>query len=198
LQDAVNLGWKLALVVQGISPDVLLDSYHAERHPVAARVLRNTMAQVALRRMDERTLALHEFVGELMNVAEARRKVATEISGLGVHHPLGAGHALLGRRMPDLELETRDGKVRTYSLLHHGEAVLIRFGEADGIDISGWSDRVRLVDARYTGSWELPAVGNVPAPHAVLVRPDGHVAWIGDSTRSGLSDALTTWFGAAR
>jgi 3-(3-hydroxy-phenyl)propionate hydroxylase len=198
LQDAVNLGWKLAQVVKGISPDVLLDSYHAERHPVAARVLRNTMAQVALRRMDERTLALNEFVGELVNVGDARRKVATEMSGLGVHYPLGEGHALLGRRMPDLELETRDGKIRTWSLLHHGQAALIRFGQSDGIDITGWSDRVRLVDARYTGSWELPALGDVPAPDAVLVRPDGHVAWIGDRSRSGLADALTNWFGAAR
>jgi 3-(3-hydroxy-phenyl)propionate hydroxylase len=198
VQDAVNLGWKLAQVVKGRSPEALLDSYHAERHPIAARVLKNTMAQMALRRMDERTQALNEFLGELVNVAEGRRKVATEISGLDVHYPLGEGHALLGRRMPDIELETRDGKLRVYSLLHHGQAALIRFGEAGGIDITGWSDRVRLVDAEYTGPWKLPALGEVPAPGAVLVRPDGHVAWIGDSTRSGLTEALTTWFGAPR
>ncbi len=198
LHDAVNLGWKLAQVVKGISPDTLLDSYHAERHPVGARVLRNTMAQVALRRMDERTQALDEFVGELVNVADARRKVTAEMSGLGVHYPLGEGHPLIGRRMPDLELEARDGKLRAYSLLHHGQAALINFDESDGLDITGWSDRVRRVDARYPGPWELPALGNVPAPAAMLVRPDGHVAWIGDSTRAGLTDALTTWFGAAR
>ncbi len=198
LHDAVNLGWKLAQVVKGISPDTLLDSYHAERHPVGARVLRNTMAQVALRRMDERTQALDEFVGELVNVADARRKVTAEMSGLGVHYPLGEGHPLIGRRMPDLELEARDGKLRAYSLLHHGQAALINFDESDGLDITGWSDRVRRVDARYPGPWELPALGNVPAPAAMLVRPEGHVAWIGDSTRAGLTDALTTWFGAAR
>jgi 2-polyprenyl-6-methoxyphenol hydroxylase-like FAD-dependent oxidoreductase len=195
VQDAVNLGWKLAQVVKGISPDSLLDTYHAERHPVAARVLRTTMAQVALMRVDDRTDALREAVSELLSMDEPRKRFAAMMSGLDIHYDLGEGHPLLGRRMPDLDLVTPGGTVRVFSLLHDARPVLINFGEPGGFDITPWADRVQLIDARYDGAWELPAIGAVTAPAAVLIRPDGYVAWVGDLTPLGLADALTTWFG---
>ena len=195
VQDAVNLGWKLAEVVKRTSPESLLDTYHAERHPVGARVLRNTMAHVALRRTDERTKALDDTVSEFLGMDEPRKHVVAEISGLGVHYDLGSGHPLLGRRMPDLDLLTANGPQRVFALLHDARPVLLNFGEPGGIDITPWADRVPLMDAKYEGTWELPAIGAVAAPVAVLVRPDGYVAWVGDSTQAGLADALTTWFG---
>jgi 3-(3-hydroxy-phenyl)propionate hydroxylase len=201
VQDAANLGWKLAQVIKRISPESLLDTYHAERHPVAARVLRTTMAQVALRRPDDRTKALSDTISELLRVDEVRRQLAAEMSGLGVHYDLGEGHPLLGRRMPDLDLLTANGLLRVFTLLHHARPVLLNLGEPGGFDIAPWADRVplidgKLIDAKYVGTWELPAVGPVTAPTAVLVRPDGYVAWVGDLTQLGLADALTTWFGA--
>jgi 3-(3-hydroxy-phenyl)propionate hydroxylase len=195
VQDAVNLGWKLAQVVAGISPDGLLDTYHAERHPVAARVLRNTMAQVALRRTDDRTKALGEYVAQLVVLDEPRRRLAGEMSGLDVHYDLGEGHPLLGRRMPDLDLVTADGPLRVFALLHEARPVFLNLGEPGRFDLAPWADRVRAVDATYEGGWELPVLGAVPPPTAVLVRPDGYVAWVGDRTDDGLADALTTWFG---
>ena len=193
--DAVNLGWKLAQVIEGTSIDSLLDTYHAERHPVAARVLRTTMGLVALRRPDERTKALRETIGELLLGEESRRRVAAMMFGLDIHYDLGPGHPLLGRRMPDLDLVTAAGPRRVYSLLHDARPVLINFGKPGGIDITAWADRVQLVDAKYEGAWELPAIGPVAAPTAVLVRPDGYVAWVGEQGDAGLVDALTTWFG---
>ena len=195
VQDAVNLGWKLAQVVKQTSPPSLLDTYHAERHPVAARVLRNTMAQVALRRPDERTKALGGYFSELVSMDEPRRRWGAEISGLGVRYDLGEGHPLLGRRMPDLDLVTRNGPLRVFSLLHAARPVLLNFGEPGGFDVTPWADRVQLIDAKYVGTWELPVVGAVTAPTAALVRPDGYVAWVGDLAQVGLADALTTWFG---
>ena len=195
LQDAVNLGWKLAQVVKGTSPDTLLDTYHAERHPVGARVLKTTMAQVALHREDERALAARDIVGEFLKMEEPRKRVAAEVSGLGIHYDLGKGHPLLGRRMPDLDLVTAIGPLRVFSLLHGARPVLLNIAEPGSFDISAWADRVELVDAKYVGAWELPAVGVVTTPDAVLIRPDGHVAWVGDTARVGLVDALTTWFG---
>jgi 2-polyprenyl-6-methoxyphenol hydroxylase-like FAD-dependent oxidoreductase len=196
VQDAVNLGWKLAQVVNGTSPDSLLDSYHDERHPVAARVLRNTMAQVALLRPDERTKALHATMSELLGMDGPRRLVAAELSGLGIHYDLGPGHPLLGRRMPDLDLITANGSMRVFALLHGGRPVLLGLGEPGGLDIAPWADRVQSVHAEYTGKWELPVLGAVSAPTAVLIRPDGYVAWVGEkSSRQGLADALTAWFG---
>jgi 2-polyprenyl-6-methoxyphenol hydroxylase-like FAD-dependent oxidoreductase len=195
VQDAVNLGWKLAQVVKRTSPDSLLDTYHAERHPVAARVLRNTMAQVALFRQDDRIKALGETIAELLRMDEPRRRFAAEMSGLGVHYDLGEGHPLLGRRMPDLDLVTADGPLRVFALLHDARPVLLNLGEPGGFDITPWADRVQLIDAEYAGIWELPALGAVTAPTAVLIRPDGHVAWVGEGTHLGLADALTTWFG---
>jgi 2-polyprenyl-6-methoxyphenol hydroxylase-like FAD-dependent oxidoreductase len=195
VQDAVNLGWKLAQVVNRTSPDDLLDTYHAERHPVAARVLRNTMAQVALRRPDDRIKALGDVVSELLSMDEPRRRFAAMMSGLDIHYDLGEGHPLLGRRMPDLDLVTADGPPRVFTLLHDARPVLLNLGEPGGFDITPWADRVQLVDAKYDGTWELPAIGAVTAPTAVLIRPDGYVAWVGDLTQLGLADALTTWFG---
>ncbi len=195
VQDAVNLGWKLAQVVDRTSPEGLLDTYHAERHPVAARVLRNTMAHVALRRPDERTKALRDTIAELLRMDEPRRRFAAMMSGLDIHYDLGDGHPLLGRRMPDLDLVTADGPLRVFTLLHDARPALVNLGEPGGVDITRWADRVQLVDAEYAGTWELPALGAVTAPTAVLIRPDGYVAWVGDRTQLGLADALTTWFG---
>lgn len=196
VQDAVNLGWKLAQVVRRTSPDSLLDTYQAERHPIAARVLRNTMAYVALNRADARSKALHDVVSDLVRMDEPRKRVAAMMSGLDVHYDLGGGHPLLGRRMPDLDLVTRSGAVQVFTLLRRARPVLLNFGAAGDIDITGWAGRVQLVDADYAGEWELPALGTVPAPTAVLVRPDGHVAWVGERTRAGLTEALSKWFGA--
>jgi 3-(3-hydroxy-phenyl)propionate hydroxylase len=195
VQDAVNLGWKLAQVVKQISPESLLDTYHAERHPVAARVLHTTLAQVALRRPDDRTKALGATVSELLGMDEPRRRLAAEMSGLGVHYNLGDGHPLLGRRMPDLDLVTSDGPRRLFTLLHDARPVLLNFGQSAGIAITPWAERVQLIDAKYVGTWELPALGAITAPTAVLIRPDGYVAWVGDLTHVGLAAALTTWFG---
>jgi hypothetical protein len=195
VQDAVNLGWKLAQVVKRTSPDDLLDTYHAERHPVGARVLQNTMAQVALQRTDERSEALRDTMTELLHMDEPRRRVAGMLTGLDVHYDLGEAHPLLGRRIPDLDLVTAGGPIRVFSLLHDARPVLLNFGQPDRFDISPWADRVRLVDAEYGGAWELPVLGVVTAPTAVLIRPDGHVAWVGDRTQAGLPDALTTWSG---
>ena len=165
VQDAVNLGWKLAQVVKRTSPESLLDTYHAERHPVAARVLRNTMAQVALRRPDDRTKALGDTVSELLGMDEPRRRLAAEMSGLGVHYDLGEGHPLLGRRMPDLDLVTANGPLRVFTLLHDARPVLLNLGEPGGFDITPWADRVQLIDAKYAGTWELPAIGAVTGSH---------------------------------
>jgi hypothetical protein len=195
MQDAVNLGWKLARVVRGTSPDSLLDTYHDERHPVAARTLKHTIALAMLQRRDDRTTALVDVVSALASLDEPRRWIAGIGSGLDIHYDLGAGHPLLGRRMPDLDLTTAEGSLRVFALLHDARPVLLNLGEPGAL--AGWADRVPLVDATYEGGWELPVLGAVGAPAAVLVRPDGYVAWVGEGTDSGLSDALTTWFGAA-
>ncbi len=185
IQDAVNLGWKLAQVVKETSPESLLDTYHDERHPVAARVLRITMAQVALRRPDERIKALGDIVSELLVMDEPRTRIAGMVSGLDIHYDLGEGHPLLGRRIPDLDLATADGPLRLVTLLHDARPVLLNLGEPGDLDIAPWADRVQLVDAQYDGEWELPVLGAVTAPAAVLIRPDGHVAWVGDGTDAG-------------
>ncbi|ATO67715.1 hypothetical protein BB737_10380 [Mycobacterium avium subsp. hominissuis] len=195
VQDAVNLGWKLALVVGGASPPALLDTYHAERHPVGERVLRNAIAQMALLRPDERTRALRDLVTELLGMDEPRKRFAAMMSGLDVRYDLGPGHPLLGRRMPDLDLVTADGASRVFALLQNARPVLLNFAGAGRRSVAGWADRVRVVDAKCVADWELPALGRVSAPPAVLIRPDGHVAWAGDPNDPGLHDALTTWCG---
>jgi 2-polyprenyl-6-methoxyphenol hydroxylase-like FAD-dependent oxidoreductase len=194
VQDAVNLGWKLGQVVHGTSPESLLDTYHGERHPVAARALRHTMAQAALQRRDERMEALVDVVSELAVMDEPRKRIAGLISGLDIRYDLGAGHPLLGRRMPDLDLVTAEGPVRVFELLRGARGVLLNLGEGGSADIDPWADRVQLVEAEYGGAWELRVLGTVSAPVAVLIRPDGHVAWVGDGTDAGLHEALTAWF----
>jgi 2-polyprenyl-6-methoxyphenol hydroxylase-like FAD-dependent oxidoreductase len=233
VQDAVNLGWKMAQVVKGTSPERLLDSYHAERHPVGARALRHTMAQGVLQRPDERIKALVGVVSELVSMDEPRKWLAGIVSGLDIHYELGEGHPLLGRRMPDLDLASAEGPpseltntegppgdlaraegppselantegtprsaesppLRVFELLHDAKPVLLNLGARGAFDITPWADRVRLIDAEYVGAWELPVIGAVGAPAAVLIRPDGYVAWVGDGSDLGLAQALTTWFG---
>jgi 2-polyprenyl-6-methoxyphenol hydroxylase-like FAD-dependent oxidoreductase len=195
VQDAVNLGWKLGQVVTKTSSDSLLDTYHAERHPVARRVLRNALAQMALLRPDDRTQALRDTVTELLDMDEPRARFAAMMSGLDIRYDLGKGHPLVGRRMPDLDLLTADGRSRVFDLLRGARPVLLNFGDAGGIDIASWADRVRLVDAKHVGPCELPALGAVSAPPAVLIRPDGHVAWVGARADAALHRALGTWFG---
>ena len=142
VQDSVNLGWKLAQVVRGTSPVSLLDTYHAERYPVGARVLKNTMAQRAVGATDERSGALRDLLAELLTMQEPRKHIAAMISGLDVHYDLGDGHPMLGRRMPDLDLTTADGLVRVFELLHDAPPVLLNLGEPGGFDISPWGNRV--------------------------------------------------------
>ncbi|MGH7655067.1 MAG: FAD-dependent monooxygenase [Gemmatimonadaceae bacterium] len=197
VQDAVNLGWKLAQVVKGTSPESLLDTYHTERHPIGARVLRISMASVALRRPDDRTKALRDTVAEMLGSDDARKRMAAIMAGLDIRYDCGEGHPLLGRRMPDLDLVTASGPVRLFTLLHAARALLLNLGERGSIDIGPWTDRVLAVDASYAGAWELPVIGAVSAPTAALIRPDGYVAWVGDANQLKLREALTRLFGAA-
>jgi 3-(3-hydroxy-phenyl)propionate hydroxylase len=197
VQDAVNLGWKLAQVVKKVSPESLLDTYHSERHPVGARVLQNTMAQVALSSPDDRHQALRDTMTELLGMDEPRRRIAARLCSLDIHYDLGEGHPLLGRRMPDLDLHTADGNTRVFNLLHDARPVLLNLGEPGDFDLSRWANRVRYVNAEHDGTCELPVLGEVRTPPAVLLRPDGHVAWAGDLTDPELPQALGTWFGAA-
>ncbi len=192
VQDAVNLGWKLAQVVHGTSPDSLLDTYQPERHPVAARVLENTLAQVALARGDDRTKAAHKRLAELLQLDEPRKRFGGMQSGLDIHYDLGAGHPLLGRRVPDLDVIIGGETRRVFTLLHDARPVLLELGEPLDVSVP---DRVKRVSARYAGAWELPVIGAVAAPTAVLIRPDGYVAWVGEGTASGLRDAMTKWLG---
>jgi 3-(3-hydroxy-phenyl)propionate hydroxylase len=195
VQDAVNLGWKLAQVVKRTSPQSLLDTYHDERHPVGARVLQNTMAQVALTSPGDRHQALRNIMSGLLSMDEPRESIAGMMSGLDIHYDLGPGHPLLGRRMPDLDIAAADGPWRVYELLHGAKPVLLNLGQPRIPGFRQWADRVQLIDAEYGGPWELPVLGSVSPPAAVLIRPDGYVAWVGDGTGAGLRDALITWFG---
>jgi 3-(3-hydroxy-phenyl)propionate hydroxylase len=195
VQDAVNLGWKLAQVVAGTSPASLLDTYHDERHPVGAQVLRNVEAQVALTTPDPRHDSLRAVVAELLATDDGRRHMAGMMSGLSIRYDLGGTHPLVGWRMPDLALETADGSTRVFELLHAARPLLLLFGGATGTDVTGWTDRVQVVDATTDDPWELPVYGPVDTAPAVLVRPDGHVAWAGDPADASLEGALTTWFG---
>jgi 3-(3-hydroxy-phenyl)propionate hydroxylase len=181
--------------VKGVSAENLLDTYQAERHPVAARVLQNTLAQVALRRPDDRSRAAREVVSDLLQMEAPRKRFAAVMSGLDIRYDLGEGHALLGRRMPDLDIVTASGPSRVFALLHHARPLLLNFGEPDRFDIAPWADRIQLIDARCVGVWELPVLGVIAAPDAVLVRPDGYVPWAGNLSQPGLADALTRWFG---
>ena len=198
VQDAVNLGWKLAQVVRGTSPESLLDTYQAERHPVAARVLRTNMAQTPLTRSDPRLDALRDSVAEMLGLDEPRRRFGAMMSGLDIRYDLGpsdtaGGHPLTGRRMPDLDLVVGGAPVRVYSLLHEARPVLLSLA---GSAPNPGNERLRLIAAAYPGPWELPVLGQVPAPAAVLIRPDGYVAWAGDPADPRLSEAIIAWFGS--
>lgn len=195
VQDAVNLGWKLAQVVNGVSPETLLDTYQAERHPVGARMLHHTLAQTALNGPGPRVDALRDTVAELLTMRQPREKIAAMMCALDVHYALTGSHPLVGRRMPDLDLSTADGPIRTFTLLHTARPVLLNLGEPGSVDVTAWGGRIRLCDAKYSGVWELPVIGRSAAPSAVLIRPDGYVAWVGEGTQAGLVDAVTAWFG---
>jgi 2-polyprenyl-6-methoxyphenol hydroxylase-like FAD-dependent oxidoreductase len=197
VQDAVNLGWKLAQVVRGTSPEALLDTYQAERHPVGARAIRMALAQVQ-RQGDARHDALRETAVELVAMDEPRRHIAGILSGIGIRYDLGDGHPLVGWRLPDLDLQTDAGATRAFALLHEARPVLLELaGSSERFALGSWSGRVRRVEATAVGPCELPGVGAVELPSAVLLRPDGHVAWAGDTDDPALPVALETWFGAA-
>jgi len=136
-------------------------------------------------------------MSELLQKDEPRKQYLAMMSGLDIHYDFGKGHPLLGRRMPDLDLVTAKGPLRVFTLLHDARPVLLNLGEPGGIDIMPWASEVKVIDAKYDGPWELPALGAVSAPTAVLIRPDGYVAWVGNLTHQGLHDALSTWFGPA-
>jgi 2-polyprenyl-6-methoxyphenol hydroxylase-like FAD-dependent oxidoreductase len=180
VQDAFNLGWKLAAAVNGWAPEGLLDSYHTERHPVGARVLDNTRAQITLLGTDPGATALRELFSKLMDFEEVNRYITGIITAVGVSYDFGEGHELLGRRMRDVELK----QGRLYELMHDGRGLLL--DPTGSLSVEGWANRVdHVVDV----SEEL----DVPA---VLLRPDGHVAWVGEDQQDLLSH-LTKWFGSA-
>jgi hypothetical protein len=194
LQDAVNLGWKLAWVVKGISRESLLDTYETERHPVAAAVLKHTLAITALNRGDPRTTALREMMAGVMQHDEPRKWYTALMSGLDIRYDLGEGHPLLGRRMPDVELLTFDGPIRVFALMHDARPVLLNLGEPGAFDLMFRAGRVKVIDAKRDAMWNLPVVGAVSAPGAVLIRPDGYVAWTGSRPDDELDRVLTGWF----
>ena len=194
LQDAVNLGWKLGQVVRGVSGEDLLDTYHAERHHAGERALKYTMAQSLFQKADPRQEALRDLLGEVLRVDGAGAPIAGLITGLDVAYDLGPGHPLLGRRMPDLDIATAAGRARTYQLLHSARPVLLEFG-GPALEPGAWSGCIQHLRATYDGAWQLPVLGAVPAPTAVLVRPDGYVAWVGEGSADGLAEALGMWFG---
>lgn len=194
MQDAVNLGWKLAQVVRGTSDDDLLDSYHAERHPADARALQYSMAQSLFQRSDARQEALRDLLDELLVLEDANTLIAARIAGLDIAYDLGIGHPQLGRRMPDLDITTANGPTRVFELLHQARAMLLQFG-GPNLDALAWSDRVQHVMADCPDTWMLPVLGEVTAPTAVLVRPDGHVAWVGMDSTAGFVEAMSRWFG---
>jgi 3-(3-hydroxy-phenyl)propionate hydroxylase len=204
VQDAVNLGWKLASVVRGQAPKSLLDSYHAERHPVAERVLHNTQAQAALARPGAQTDALRDVFGSLMVFDDVNRYLRGMLTALDIRYPADGDHPLAGRRVPDADLKTPDGATRVYELLHAARPVLLdlRGSTAVAKAAEGWADRVDLVEAQSEDDrWPVPAIGEIPAPAALLIRPDGHVAWAAAAgatpDTSALRTALATWFGPA-
>jgi len=193
IQDAVNLGWKLATVINGQAPDDLLDTYHSERSAVAERVLHNTRAQTVLARPGAHAAALRDVFADLVAVDEVNQQLAGMISALDIRYPLGDSHPLLGRRFPDLDLTLPNGDTRLFSLLRTAKPVLLNLNGDAGLTAVavGWGDRVEVVDARCRER----------LASAVLVRPDGHTAWIAPTGEvpdlAALESALTTWFGPA-
>ncbi|TCO62626.1 FAD-dependent monooxygenase [Actinocrispum wychmicini] len=188
VQDAVNLGWKLAAVLQGRASDTLLDTYQTERQPVAERVLRNTRAQSALGRPGAHMDAMRAIMAGLITKPDVNEALGSMIGALDIQYPLGSGHPLIGRRVPDLDLKTDSGPTRLYELLHTGRPVLLDLGAG----VSAPNDWVDVVRAQCDAEeWPIPVLGTVPAARALLIRPDGHVAWVDGS--GNLTSALTTW-----
>ena len=196
VQDAVNLGWKLAQVVLGVSPEGLLETYHSERHPVGSQVLSLSKAMVALTSGDDHLQAVRQAISEFLTMDEPRRYMAAKVCGLDIHYDLGEGHPMIGRRVPDLLLETTVGPGRLFTFMHRARPVLLNLGAPGGFDTSPWADRLRLVEADFAGVLELPGYGDLAVPPAVLIRPDGHVAWVGEPTDPALQGEISDWFGA--
>jgi len=180
IQDAFNLGWKLAAEINGWAPDGLLDSYHTERHPVAADVLDNTRAQMELLSTEPGAQAVRRLLAELMDFEDVNRHLIEKVTAIGVRYDFGAGHDLLGRHLRDVRLKGG----RLYELMHRGRGLVL--DQTGRLSVAGWADRVDHV---------VDVSDEVDAP-AVLLRPDGHVAWAGDD-QQGLADQLRRWFGAA-
>lgn len=209
VQDAVNLGWKLAGVVRGWAGDDLLDTYHRERHPADARALQHTLAIGALQRSDPRSVALDALLGDLLDDDAARQRLVARHAGLDVAYDLGGEpadvdrHPLVGRRAPDLDLVVAGEPRRLSSLLHAARPVLLRLGAEPSLDPGRSGDRVDVVAASAEQPWVLPVLGEVAAPTALLLRPDGVVAWVAtdagtdDDAASGLEAALDRWCGPA-
>ncbi|WP_030722417.1 FAD-dependent monooxygenase [Streptomyces griseus] len=203
VQDAVNLGWKLASVIRGLAPESLLDSYHTERHAVGERVLQNTRAQAALTRPGAQTDALRDVFGSLLVFDEVNRHLRGMLTGLDIRYRVGGSHPLAGRRVPDVDLKMPDGSRTVYELLRTARPVLLDLSGSPDVmtTAQGWADRVDLVEARSDDEyWLVPANRKIPVPAALLIRPDGHVAWAAaaEPAISELRTSLATWFGPAR
>lgn len=196
IQDAANLGWKLAQVLGGTAASALLDSYEAERRPVAARVLRNTKAQTALMRPGPHTDALRATLAGLFDIDEVRERIGHMMFALDIRYDVGCGHPLAGYRVPDMDLTVAGRPIRLFELLHAGRPVLLSLNGYRLPDYEGES-RVEHVEAGCTsGQWSIPGAGDIPAPTAVLIRPDGHIAWAGhEDGTAGLAAALDAWCG---
>jgi len=194
IEDAFNLGWKLALVAKGAAPDALLDTYQVERHPVAAKLLRYTMASAALSRTDDRSKALSAVVADLMGMDGSAQAIAGEMSGLTTRYDLGNDHPMVGRAMPDLDLSTGGSAVRVAELLRDAHPLLLNFGVLDRCEANRWEEKIKVAEVRYDGEWCLPVTGSIGAPRAVLVRPDGCVAWVYDGSFDGLTETIAHWF----
>lgn len=198
VQDAANLGWKLAAAIRGWAPEDLIDTYHGERHPVGARVLRNTLAQKTIYLNGDEVDPLRAVMGELMAIPAVARHLAGMVSGLDVRYEMGAsGHPLLGKRMPpNLQVMLPgDRRVRIAELLHRARGVLVSTGHQDEMArlVAGWSDRVELTTGQWSQPWET---GGAPA-ESVLIRPDGYVAWVAPDG-GAIEEALRRWFGSPR
>jgi hypothetical protein len=178
VQDAFNLGWKLAAEIRGWAPEGLLDTYHAERHPVAEDVLNNTRAQVELMSTSAGAQAVRRLFAELMDLDEVNRYLLEKITAIGVRYDFGTGPDLLGRRLPDLDLK----RGRLYEQLRSGRGLVL--DRTERLTAGGWSDRVDVI-ADPTAALDVPAL---------LLRPDGYVAWIGDDQQD-LEEHLARWFG---
>jgi bifunctional hydroxylase/dehydrase len=192
VQDAVNLGWKLAAELRGNAPAGLLDTYHSERHPVAARVIANTLAQRILYLSDDDLQPLREIFADLTAFPDVQRHLVGMVTGLDIRYEVGPGdHPLLGRRLPDVELQCDTGDTTTFALLHPARGVLLDLtGGEDPVSAAGWEDRVDTVRATPNGSSHA-----LEGIEALLVRPDGYIAWVGAPGAEDLTDCLTRWFG---